>query len=182
VIANPSRQPPSDEDPKARELAGLPVGIRVTHAPNPVKAQAGGRSGRRYTWLYETRVAAISEDVSIVEFGTLDKKRSTTVHSTRPSLPSGIRAPGRWCIEILVASTRRTTPAGDALLPFETRWYFIGKTRSGRLVKGEETIRGTPEVDATTIPKPPPAGVRCNSGSGVRQRRRQALEERGHVG
>jgi hypothetical protein len=33
--------------------------LRVTHAPNPAAAQAGGPSGLPYTWLYKTTVESI---------------------------------------------------------------------------------------------------------------------------
>lgn len=148
-----------DQDPKARELAALPVGIRVSHSPNPVKAQAGGRSGRRYTWLYETRVAPTSEDVSIVEFGALVRSRPRgdswklqTIYD-RPftaaefaewySCPGGLLREGTACVD------QANYTGGDQLHGFETRWYFIGRTRAGRLVKGEEIVRGSPEVPAT---------------------------------
>jgi hypothetical protein len=36
---------------------------------------------------------------------------------------------------------------GDCLETFETRWWFIGKTSTDRLVKGEEIVRTTPELE-----------------------------------
>lgn len=145
-----------DLDPKDRELATLPVGIRVTHLPDPVRAQLHGRSGRRYTWLYETRVGALSEEISIVEFGALTRNPSRgnrwELHTifNRPfnaaefadwySCPNAVVPLGVDCVDPLNYS------GGDALADFETRWYFIGRTRSGRLLKGEARVRGSAEV------------------------------------
>jgi len=138
---------------KDQELAALPVGIRVTHTPNPVKAQVRGRSGQHYTWLYETRVAAISEDVTITEFGALFRKQPLgnwelrTIYD-RPFRPAEF-ADWYACPGALIhAGTACVDPSnytgGDQRSEIETRWYFIGKTRSGQLVKGEEIVRGTP--------------------------------------
>jgi hypothetical protein len=129
------------QDPKDRELAGLPVGIRVTHTPNPVRAQAGGRSGRPYTWLHETRV----------EFGALVREQPQgnrwelrTIYG-RPfnaaefadwyACPGALLRQGTACVD----SSNYT--GGDRLLESEARWYFIGRTPSGRRVKGEEIVR-----------------------------------------
>jgi len=150
----------NDQDPKVRELGALPVGIRVTHTPNPVRAQAGGRSGLRYTWLYETRVAAILEEVSIVEFGALVRKRppsegwalqtiydrpfNATEFADWYSCPGALLRKGVSC-----ADPSNYTGA-DGLQAFETRWYFIGRTRAGKLVKGEEIARGSLEMQKTS--------------------------------
>jgi hypothetical protein len=152
----------SEQDAKVRQLAALPVGIRVTHTPNPVKAQAGGRSGLPYTWQYETRVAAISEDVSIVEFGALVRKRPQsdswelrTIYD-RPfnaaefadwySCPGALVRKGTSCAD------PSNYTGSDRLEGFETRWYFIGRTRAGRLVKGEEIVRASPDTKKATPP------------------------------
>jgi hypothetical protein len=137
---------------KDQELAALPVGIQVTHTPNPVKAQAGGRSGQHYTWLYETRVAAISEDVTITEFGALLQKgplgswQLRTIYD-RPfdsaefagwySCPGAVVHVGTACVD------PSNYTGGDQLREQQTRWYFIGRTRSGQLVKGEAIESGT---------------------------------------
>src|ERR1700687_3028395 len=56
-------------DPKIEELAGLPVGLKVTHTPNPVGAVRGGPSGERYSWVFKTSVRSLRGPVQIVEFG-----------------------------------------------------------------------------------------------------------------
>jgi hypothetical protein len=143
---------------KDRELAALPVGIRVSHNPNPVRARTGGRSGYGYTWLYETRVAAISEDVSIIEFGSLIRDRShgnswelRTIYD-RPfnaaEFADWYSCPGALLRNGAICADPSNYTGSNQLQGFEMRWYFIGRARSGRLVKGEETIRCKPEIES----------------------------------
>jgi hypothetical protein len=164
--AGPDRHEPrpagdvSEQDSKVRELSALPVGIRVTHTPNPAKAQAGGRSGQPYTWLYETRVTAISEDVSIIEFGALVRKSPQSGSwelRTIYGRPFNGAEFADWysCREALV---RKSASCADPsnytgssrLEAFETRWYFVGRTRTGKLVKGEEIVRASPDLQKTS--------------------------------
>lgn len=143
--------PPVPRVSKDQELAALPVGLHVTHTPNPVKPQAKGRSGQRYTWQYETRVAAISEDVTITEFGALFHRgplgawqlRTIYDRPFRPgefadwyACPGAVVHVGTACVD------KVNYTGGDQPGALETRWYFIGRTRSGQLVKGEEIVRG----------------------------------------
>ena len=148
----------SDQDPKVRELAALPVGIRISHTPNPVLAQRGGRSGQRYTWMYETKVAAISEEVSIVEFGALGRDAAhgggwklRTIYD-RPfnagEFAEWYSCPGAHLRVGMSCADPSNYTGGDRLREFETRWYFIGRTRAGRLVKGEEIVQGSAHEQA----------------------------------
>ena len=141
------------EAQKHRDIAALPIGLRVTHTPNPVKAQVHGRSGQRYTWLYETRVEAISEDVQIVEFGALIRKpplgnwELETIYK-RPFWANEFTyfydCPGAWVHVGTPCVDSSNYTGGDQVREFGTRWYYIGKTRSGQLVRGEETVDCTP--------------------------------------
>jgi len=149
----PDAAPRAHHVSKDEELATLPVGLRVTHNPNPVKAQAKGRSGQRYTWLYETRVAAVSDDVTITEFGALFRKgplgnwqlRTIYDRPFRPgefadwyACPGAVVHAGAACVD------KVNYNGGDQTGEFETRWYFIGRTRTGQLVKGDESVRCKP--------------------------------------
>jgi hypothetical protein len=107
----------------------------------------------RYTWLYETRVVAIDEDVTITEFGAFSRKPGgsslwefSTIYD-RPfnamefadwySCPDAVVRLGSDCVDTL------NYTGSDDLSASDVRWYFVGRTRSGRTVKGEAIIQAS---------------------------------------
>ena len=54
-------------DPKFRAVQAIADGIQVSHSPNPVRAQRGGRSGYAFTWKYRTTVSSPRDEVRITE-------------------------------------------------------------------------------------------------------------------
>jgi hypothetical protein len=70
AAATDGKQGAARMDPKEDELTSIPVGIEVTHSPNPVKAGKGrGRSGYKYTWTYTTSVRSTGGPLTLEEFG-----------------------------------------------------------------------------------------------------------------
>lgn len=134
-----------------RRLASLPIGIKITHSPNPARARVGGRSGFNFAWPYTTSVQTISGSVKIEEFGAFAWENGRWVFSNftgKPysaadfadwySCPNATLLPGRLCSDGYNWSGRRT------LEPGKTRWYFIGVDAKGKRVKGEAVIRHLP--------------------------------------
>lgn len=139
---------------KLRLLASLPVGIKITHSPNPARASVGGRSGFKFIWPYATSVRAMIGSVRIEEFGAFAWENGRWVFSNftgRPytatdfsdwySCPNATLTPGRLCSDAHNWSGRRTLERG------KTRWYFIGVDSKGKRVKGEAVIQHLPEVN-----------------------------------
>ncbi len=138
---------PDRVDPKVRELSSLPVGLEVTHDPNPVKAQEGQRSSYRYTWLYRTAVRALGGPVRIEEFGSFDWEEGQWVFSAPTGLPFDAEDFARRysCVDATVPSDREcvdsTNWAGsDSHRGGKQRWYFVGVDVWGTRMIGEGTI------------------------------------------
>ncbi len=140
-------------DPKLRELGTLPDGIRVIHTPNPVRAQVGGRSGFRYTWLYTTTVEAIDRPIVIEEFGAFEFHSGEWRFSTitgKPftqadfaewySCPDSALKPGKKCSDPL------NWTGSDRLRSERDLWYFIGRDSAGNRVKGQAIIERLGEI------------------------------------
>jgi hypothetical protein len=131
-------------DPKEKQLASLPVGIEVSHDPNPAKAQIGGRSGEKYTWMFTTTVRTLGPAVTIEEFGSFAWHDGRWVFSNftgEPfttadfadwySCPGGRLEPQRAYADPSNWSGNRELNAG------RMKFYYIGLDDAGRRVKGE---------------------------------------------
>jgi len=137
----------------ANELAELPKGLDVTHEPNPVLAQAGGRSGNRYTWEHTTTVSTIGVPVIIEEFGAFNWRNGRWVFGTFTGEPFTKENFADWYAcrdaEIRPASacSDKNNWWGDNELKSQRgRWYFIGVRASGERVKGEAELRTLGEL------------------------------------
>jgi hypothetical protein len=66
----------SDElkPPTIDELDKLPVGIKVTHDPNPARAtESPKQKTGRYFWYFKTTVMALEGDVKLTQFGSFSR-------------------------------------------------------------------------------------------------------------
>ncbi len=144
----------SDMHPILKQLASLPYGITVSHSPNPVKAQLGGRSGSKYTWLYTTNVAAQSSQIGIEEFGSFTWHNGKWVFANFTKKPFSANDFSEWygCphANLTVGDTYSDDSnwtGGDVLTSGKMRWYFIGRDEMGNRVKGEATIETLAEAE-----------------------------------
>lgn len=140
-------------DPKLDELKALPVGIVVSHTPNPVCAQRGGRSGSHYTWQFKTTVRAKHGSLRILEFGVFAWQGGRWVFSNYTGRLFGPKEFAEWysCPDALVlAEAEYSDPSNwagaDTLRRGKARWYFIGVTEGGERVKGEALVEQEPIV------------------------------------
>ena len=140
-------------DPKFQEVSALPVGLQVTHSPNPVKAQLGGRSGNRYTWVFKTSVWTVGEPVTITEFGAFAWHKGRWVSATFTGKPFTPEDFADWysCPGAKIAGDTYSDPAnwgGDSVLrDGKALWYFVGTTPDGKKVKGEAIIEKLSQIE-----------------------------------
>ncbi|MFO0848187.1 MAG: hypothetical protein U0871_06485 [Gemmataceae bacterium] len=100
-----------------------------------------------YTWVYATSVTAISEPVTITEFGAFEwvdgrwtfANFTSTPFSGRDfadwySCPGGVATPDRAYTDPTNWSGRQELQSGKAM------WYYLGVTASGQRVKGVAVI------------------------------------------
>ena len=152
AAAPTSARLPSDAErgvrAKLRQLASLPVGLKVIHSPNPASARQARRGRWAYYWPYQTTVRAIKGSVRIEEFGALALTEGSWGFSTVTGEPYTPRDFGEWysCPQAVVpgggqCSDPKNWSGRDELQESLTRWYFIGVDDRGRRVKGEAVIK-----------------------------------------
>jgi hypothetical protein len=147
---------PAPVDPKFLELEGLPEGLRVTHSPNPVAAQPGGRSGHRYTWLYKTALEIASGRVVIEEFGYFALRDGQWRYATftgKPFTPADFAewygCPGATIRPGHSCSDPQNWTGYQSIASDRERglWYYIGRDSNGRRVKGQAIVELLAEVE-----------------------------------
>jgi hypothetical protein len=141
------RPMPGSADPKFQEISALPVGLKVTHSPNPVKAQKGGPSGQQYTWVFETVVETLGEPVTITEFGALAWFQGRWALANFTGAPFTAEDFADWysCPGARIGPGQNFNDpinwSGDEVLRSgKTLWYFVGVTADGKKVKGEAVV------------------------------------------
>jgi hypothetical protein len=138
-------------------IMDLPVGIEVTHSPNPVKAMHGGRSGYPYTWLYRTSVRSLTQTLTIEEFGSFHFVNGQWRFANYTGKPFAISDFAEWysCTDGTLKpgvefsdpnnwSGSQTLEAGRKL------WYFVGVDASGKRWRGSAVVE---ELAAVEEPK-----------------------------
>jgi hypothetical protein len=138
---------------KLDELASLPVSLRVVHTPEKVRAEAGGRSGRAYTWNYKTSVTSTNGSFVIKEFGSFVWRNDKWVFANFTGKPFTSKDFADWysCPEARLTEGKEFTDSsnwssGDVLRAGKMKWYFIGTSSDGRTIKGEAIVETVAEV------------------------------------
>jgi hypothetical protein len=138
---------------RSNSLPNFPIGLRVEHSPNPVRAMEGGRSGRPFTWAYRTTVSAIDDTVRILEFGAFSLVDGEWILGTVTGHPFTATDFAEWygCPDAIVRPGISCTDAnnwsGDQQLRGQkARWYYFGLTEDGRQVMGWAEIEELPEL------------------------------------
>jgi len=128
-------------------LESLPIGLEVTHSPNPAEAQRGGPSGYRYTWVYSTTVRALHVPVAIIAFGAFVLHDGAWVFAnvTGPPFTHNDFADWYACPQAVLWPGRKySDPANwggsNSLRSLTIKWVFIGIGIDGRQVKGEAVV------------------------------------------
>lgn len=133
------------------ELASLPDGIVVEHAPDVVKAEPWTHGEYRIKWEFATRVAPGSGSVRIVEFGCLSWFATTWVFANYTGEPFGTTEFAAWygCPDGLMSAGGTYADSSnwhgaDRLAAGKGLWYFIGIDEDGRRVKGRAEVAFLP--------------------------------------
>lgn len=153
LAAGCNNEPAPSGLPDLESLRKLPVGLRVTHTPNPVRATQGGGSGRAFTWLYETKVEAVSTGLTVIEFGAFVNSNDGWAFSTysgKPftsedfaewySCPGAVLSPGRAAVD------PQNWTGGDHLGDSRTIWYFLAEDAGGNRFYGEAELQQLAEL------------------------------------
>jgi hypothetical protein len=140
-------------DPKEKELDSLPVGLVIAHAPHPVKARAGGRSGYPYTWTYRTSVRSTAGTLTVQEFGSFSWFGGRWVFSNftgRPFTPQDFAewysCPGARLEPGKAYADPSNWSGGQELIASRAKWYFVAIDENGRRVKGEAVVEQAAEL------------------------------------
>ena len=135
------------EHPILRELSTLPEELVVAHTPNPALAQLGGRSGFRYTWLYQTTVVSKYEPIVIESFGAFWLVEGEWVFANVTGKPFSKEDFADWyaCAGAVIESGQACTDGlnwtgNDRLDVGKVIWYYIGRNAAGRRVQGHAVI------------------------------------------
>ena len=141
------------EIPRLTEIRKLPVGLRVSHSPNPVKATKAGRSGREFTWKYQTSLEAMAQELTIVEFGSFFEQGSNWRFANFTGKPFSRMDFAEWYScpgAILVPGTAANDPenwgGGQQLRACRCVWYYIAVDDSGKRFYGESTVEQLGEI------------------------------------
>lgn len=135
------------------DIRKLPVGLRVTHSPNPVRAVENGRSGHRYTWLYRTEVEALERSLTITEFGAFYLQNGEWTFGTFTGDPFTPEDFAEWyaCPDAKLNPGQPFADplnwsGGEQLREGKTIWYFIAVDDLGKHYHGEAMIHQLPEI------------------------------------
>jgi len=154
--AVPATEAPFDVSEKLKELASLPEGISVSHAPDPVRYASHIPSLSGVKWQFATRVSSMAGTVTIVEFGYFVERNG------KWGLPYGNEVPYTYTssdfAEMYDCPDSEMKPGGsysnmrnrsviDCVPEQMVKWYFIGIDAQGDRVKGEATAKLLAELD-----------------------------------
>jgi hypothetical protein len=137
----------------AESFSSMPIGLDIIHSPNPVKAQEGGPSGRKFSWVYKTTVRAVDDTVTIINFGAYTLSGNKWVFSNYNGNPFSASDFADWysCPKATLASGQEfydvsNWSGSDSLNGVEIKWVYVGINSKGEYVKGESTIETIGEV------------------------------------
>jgi hypothetical protein len=139
------------------ELERLPVGIRVTHSPETVKAvKKLPIDGRRlnYTWVYRTEVTAMDKDLKIIQFGAfLWDGTKWQLGETNTGTPFGEKEFVNWygCENSFLkkgqsASDPMNFHTAVSLDAGKYRWFFVGVDAAGKRFAGDAVVEFVAEL------------------------------------
>ncbi|MEM1108179.1 MAG: hypothetical protein AAGH99_05745 [Planctomycetota bacterium] len=139
--------------PNILEIRKLPVGLKITHSPNPVKAQKNVPRSYEYTWFYDTKVEALIDDLTIVEFGAFSKSKNGWSFDNHTGIPFNKTEFEDWysCPNALIKlgdsfNDPQNWTGSDQLQSGTTIWYFIAIDPNGQRYYGEKKLDYLAEV------------------------------------
>lgn len=140
-----------------RPMSSFPIGIEVTHHPDPVRARRGGRSGSPFTWQFATSVRTLHEPLAVIQFGAMVLCSGEWVPRTYTGKPFTPNDFAEWYScpgATLIPGQTYTDPcnwygSNQLRIAHRTKWYYIAQTAQGKQVRGEAEITSLPELETT---------------------------------
>jgi hypothetical protein len=141
--------------PSIEELEKLPVGLKITHSPNPGQATETPRhKSGKYTWFFKTTVRATDSDVKLTQFGAFSEVGGKWVFGNFTSKPFTPKDFAEWysCTNAELKKAKDYADPSDwgasnALQVTKWRSYYLGTDSKGQLVKGEAIFESKSEID-----------------------------------
>jgi hypothetical protein len=138
-------------DLKLQQVESLPIGLTVSHAPNPVRPIHGGRSGQKFTWLHSTKVEAIRANLRVVEFGAFGWAGGEwhfTTYTGKPFTSANFAdwygCPGATLLRGKVYTDPQNWTGTNVPTPSKSRWYFIAVDATSRAFRGDAVVELLP--------------------------------------
>jgi hypothetical protein len=129
------------------KLRELPVGIAITHDPNPCYPV---KEGDTYYWKHHTSAVSFKGDLTVLECGSFIWYDSTGWHDNMHYTPAEVAEKFNCKNAVLKAGKTyqyeknwrlgKQAYGGDAL------WYIIAKDKNGKLYKGYALIETEDKV------------------------------------
>jgi hypothetical protein len=144
------------------ELEKLPVGLKVTHYPNPCLAietdkeidKKSGNRLMRYAWRFKTTISPVDSDVKVTEFGGYQRLNGKWFFTNITQKPFTSKEFADWysCPDALVKmgnlySDPESWITSEVLGGAKLRWYYIGTDATGRRVRGDAVAETKAELD-----------------------------------
>jgi hypothetical protein len=147
--------------PLARDLAGLPRGLAVTHIPRRVLARPGSHPGGwPYGWFFQTAVRVVGNwPLRLEKYGMAAWHRGHWVYSVdrRVSVRDGVWPPNctvffpgefegefgcptGWLEPGREYRDRRNWAGSGRLATFWQCWFFVARDAEGHRYKGEAVV------------------------------------------
>lgn len=156
-LVNAQQRPeaPFELSGKLAELNSLPVGLVVSHNPEPVHATLYSPSLSGVQWKHNTTVTATESPVSLIEYGYFVKRNGQWEFSYGTQVPLSYDSKD---FAIMFACPDAKLKPGESYTNLENRsvidcvpeqmvkWFFIGLDDKGNRVKGEATLNLLAEV------------------------------------
>jgi hypothetical protein len=165
------------------DLDKLPIGLKVTHYPNPCLATEtevkAGSALLQYTWWFKTSVSPTDSDVKLTEFGAYGWQDGRWVFANFTRKPFSSKDFADWysCPDAAlkkgtIYSDPKNWATSSVLRAGKARWYYVGLDANGRRVKGDAVIEEKGEVDPA---KPGDSSADASGGASRAYRERIGL-------
>lgn len=148
-----------DGDQKFREVMALPIGLKVTHVPEVVQAEPGGRSGSQFTWNYLTSVETLLGALEVVEFGAFGLYEGKWWFGTITGEPfspetfaSWYSCPGGIIREGICYFDPCNFSGGERLEDASSLWYFIARDAAGKRFRGAAMLDTEARIRCQPVP------------------------------
>ncbi|MFD1255626.1 hypothetical protein ACFQ3S_02355 [Mucilaginibacter terrae] len=119
------------------KLRLLPVGILMSHDPNPCYPV---KTGDTFYWIHNTKATAVYRELSVVECGSFiwydDSGWHDNMHYSPVDFAKAFNCPGAILKKGRTFTYQKNTRYGKQAYGGDALWYIIAKDKAGKLYKG----------------------------------------------